>query len=167
MPEILRGTRSLVVAAAGALFCLMTLAGCSSAPSDAQVIQTLESAVSKAVPDATSVTVGMGYDGPNRRTVSMRLYLDRSDSSTVTSAVDSALRAVWSKSPVLPSSVVVSVVDGPKPSDGSKGVGVDLAATARALGVPVPDVGRDLLLARSAELQKLYGARPADVSAQT
>jgi len=102
----------------------------------------------------------MGYDGSEHRTISARLYLDTDDGSAVTSAVDSALRVIWAKSPVLPSSIVVSVVHGPKPRDGSKGVGIDLTDTATALGIPVPEVGRDLLLVRSSELKKLYGARP-------
>ena len=154
-------TKYLAAAVAAALVGPAALSGCAATPSDAQVVGTLESAVSKAVPGATAVTVGMGYDGPDRRTVSVRLYLDGTDGSVVTPAVDSALHTVWSESPVLPSSVVVSVVDGPKPSDGSKGVGIDLSDTATALGVPVPEVGRDLLLVRAAELEKLYGARPS------
>ena len=154
-------TKYLAAAVAAALVGPAALSGCAAAPSDAQVVGTLESAVSKAVPGAAAVTVGMGYDGPDRRTVSVRLYLDGTDGSVVTPAVDSALHTVWSESPVLPSSVVVSVVDGPKPSDGSKGVGIDLSDTATALGVPVPEVGRDLLLVRAAELEKLYGARPS------
>jgi hypothetical protein len=105
-----------------------------------------------------SVTVGMGYDGPDRRTISVRLYLDSTETPTVTPAVDSALHAVWVKSQVLPSSVVISVAEGPKPSDGSNGVTIDLTDTATALGVRVPDVGRDLLLVRATELKKLYGA---------
>jgi hypothetical protein len=67
---------------------------------------------------------------------------------------------IWTKSPVFPSSVVVSVVSGPRPSDGSKGVGIDLTETATALGIPLPEIGRDLLLVRSVELKELYGARP-------
>jgi hypothetical protein len=154
-------TKYLAAAVAAALVGPAALSGCSAAPSDSQVVGTLESAVSKAVPSASAVAVGMGYDGADRRTVSVRLYLDSTAGSVVTPAVDSALHTVWSESPVLPSSVVVSVVDGPKPADGSKGVGIDLAETAAAIGVPVPEVGRDLLLVRAAELEKLYGARPA------
>jgi hypothetical protein len=154
--------RKLAGVVAVSLLSLAALCGCASPVPDAQVIHTLESAISKKVPDATSVTVGMGYDGPDRRTISVRLYLDSTESSTVTPAVDSALHAVWGKSQVLPSSIVISVVDGPKPKDGSKGVGIDLSDTATALGVPVPDVGRDLLLVRASELKKLYGARPTN-----
>jgi hypothetical protein len=161
-----RASKQLAALLAGALICVATLTGCTGAPSDAQVIHTLESAIAKPVPNATAVTVGMGYDGPDRRTVSVRLYLDSSDDSVVTSAVDTTLRTVWTKSPVLPSSVVVSVVDGPKPAAGSKGVGIDLSGTATALGLPIPETGRDLLLVRAAELRKLYGARLATDATQ-
>jgi hypothetical protein len=145
---------------AAAVFCLALLTGCTSAPSDAQVSHTLGAAIAKPLQHASSVTVGMGYDGSTRRTFSVRIYLNASDDSVVTSSVDSALKTVWRTSPVLPSSVTVSVVEGQKPVDGSKGVGIDLSSTATTLGVPVPEVGRDLLLVRAAELQRLYGARP-------
>jgi hypothetical protein len=159
MARLARPVPKLASIVGVALVCVAVLSGCASAVPDTQVIHTLESAVATKVPDATSVTVGMGYDGADKRTISVRLYLDTSDSSALTADVDSALRAVWGKSQVLPSSVVVSVVEGPKPSDGSKGVTIDLTDAATALGVPVPDVGRDLLLVRDSQLKKLYGAR--------
>jgi len=152
-------TKYFAATMAAALLCLAALTGCSQATSDSEVSRTLESALAKPVSHATSVSVGMGYDGPEQRTVSVRLYLDTSDDSVVTSSVDRALRTVWKTSPVRPSSIVVSVVEGPKPTDGTKGTGLDLTTAATALGIPVPEVARDLLLVRASVLQKRYGAR--------
>jgi hypothetical protein len=153
--------RFLVVIAAGLALAAL-LSGCVALPNSV-ITSDVGAAVSKAVPEAHGILVGVSYDGsPARRAIYVKVYIGRGGSPDLSSIVNRALKAAWASSPVAPVGIGLAVVDGPKPADASTAQvdGVDLSATAKKLGFDGAWLGlRDLEVPDSG-MAKIYGAWP-------
>jgi hypothetical protein len=149
--------RQIAAALATALAIPAVLTGCAGV-SDNSIRQTLSSAIVSEVPHATYAMIGFDYDGlPTNRGVGIKVYLDRATDSDVTTAVDKVLEIAWTKFPVEPVRVSVSVVDGPhQPDDSFSDLkGVDLNDAAAALGFGSSDYGQ--LTVQRKYLEEHYG----------
>ena len=149
----------LVGAIVAALAIPVGVAGCSAQPSDDAVTGQIQASILREVPHVTGAVTDLGHDG-TARTVVVRLYLDSAEPTVVASAVEKAVGLAWSGTSTMPSSVIISAVDGSEPSGASTSDlgGIDLATTAATLGFPVPGVGRDRLIVNARALAEHYGS---------
>lgn len=149
----------LVSAVAAAIAIPAVLSGCTAQPSDSEVSTSLQKSMSSEVPHVTSALVSLGHDG-SERTVVVRLYLDDVQQPVLTDAVDKATGIAWLGTPTEPSSVIISLVDGLEPPGASTSDigGVNLSATASALGFQGGNTAPDGLIIYRVDLAKKYGA---------
>ncbi len=115
-------------------------------------------AIASEVPHVRAAVVDLGNDGTSRVVV-MRIFMDDTQQSALTAAVEKAVGLAWRSTPTDPSSVIVSVVDGPEPHGaGTDDVGgIDLRATASALGFTAPAIDVSRLSVGERELVAHYG----------
>ena len=148
----------LVGAIITALAIPVAVAGCSTQPSDDEVTSSMSDAIVSQVPHVRGVLVDLGQDGTSR-VVIVRLFLDDAQQSTLTTVVEKVVGIAWRSTPTDPSSVIVSAVDGPKPGGATTSDvgGIDLTATASALGFTEPAVDLSRLSVGESELVAHYG----------
>ena len=146
-------------ALAAALSIPLSLAGCSTGPSDTEQAKAIESSVVSA-PHVTGAFVGFTSNGPSSGGVLVNIYVDSAELPDLVAAADGGLKAIWSSAPVRPAFVHISLAPVAKPANATRieSNAIDPADVASALDITGTKVVRQLIMIEAKDMEARYGA---------